>query len=114
MSEKKYKSSEGFECTLSQMVKIEPEWAVNRIRVCEKLEAENKALKEELKTTQDIAFELTESLRKEGIELGKVKASRNELLHWLEAISVHVKDVETRNAVNLICAKAQALKEKEA
>jgi len=47
------------------------------------LEKENKALKEELKTTQDIAFELTESLRKEGIELGKTKQSRDELLAFL-------------------------------
>lgn len=41
-----------------------------------------------------------------------LKASRDELLHWLEAISVHVKDVEARNAVNLICAKAEGIKEK--
>jgi len=45
-----------------------------------RIEAENKALKEELKTTQDMAFELTESLRKEGIELEKIEQRRKELL----------------------------------
>jgi len=57
MNEKKYKSSEGFECTLSQMVKIEPEWAVNRIRVCEKLEVKNKALKERIESLLSVCQE---------------------------------------------------------
>jgi len=46
MSEKKYQAPSGFKCTLSQLVKIEPEWACNRIREGEKAISENKNLKD--------------------------------------------------------------------
>ena len=34
--EKKYTTSEGIECNILQMVKMEPEWAANRIQAGEK------------------------------------------------------------------------------
>jgi len=40
MTDKLYESTDGFKCTLNQMVKIEPEWAANRIREGEKAAAQ--------------------------------------------------------------------------
>ncbi len=57
MSEKKYMTDNGLELTLYQMVNLEPEWAVNRIRVCERLEAENKELKESIALFQECETE---------------------------------------------------------
>lgn len=62
------------------MSELQEKMLQKKSRIIDDFREENKALKDELKTTQDIAFELTESLRKEGVELEKVKKSRNELL----------------------------------
>lgn len=37
--EKRYKTVEGVECNILQLVKMEPEWAANRIQQGEKAEA---------------------------------------------------------------------------
>ena len=74
---------------------------------------EIETLKEELKTTQDIAFELTESLRKEGVELEKLKKSRDGLLEALkDALEcAYFSTGDAAQYLNII-QKAQNLKDK--
>lgn len=65
MPDKLYESTDGFKCTLDQMVKIEPEWAANRIREGEKAAVQVKQLEaqiyelekpEKVKTINDFVY----------------------------------------------------------
>ena len=107
MSEKMYESADGFKCTLSQMVKIEPEWAANRIRVWEKLQTENKALKELLDTQVEVCAKFS-------AQLIDCEQSRDRLLEALKGVSrVKYSPDLKRFEVEGIIQKAEAQKEKE-
>jgi len=99
-----YKDSDGNATNIYQLINKEPEWAVS---IIEKLQVENKALKEKF-----IKECIATTVLMEKIEA--LKESTDELLEALDGyFKSNSNTVEALDIINKAWLRAEALKEKE-